>query len=140
MVSKEKSRDTNKSHYQEELVARLQQKYDSIFNAQRDEYNAIINRLEQTPVVVEKPLTKWQQFRQDVGSVALGIRFAAIIYIMVWLIRKLKRKEVFLDKFGLFGHRPVVKRAYGCKKGRYPSKGIFLEFLPHFLPHTFVSA
>lgn len=92
VVSKEKFRDTNKSHYQEELVERLQQKYDSIFNAQREEYNAIINRLEQTPVVVEKPLTKWQQFRQDVGSVALGIGFAAIIYIIVWLIRKLKRK------------------------------------------------
>ncbi|WP_290375421.1 hypothetical protein [Duncaniella muris] len=91
-MSKEKFRDTNKSHYQEELVERLQQKYDSIFNAQREEYNAIINRLEQTPVVVEKPLTKWQQFRQDVGSVALGIGFAAIIYIIVWLIRKLKRK------------------------------------------------
>ena len=92
VVSKERFRDTNKSHYQEELVERLQQKYDSIFNAQREEYNAIINRLEQTPVVVEMPLTKWQQFRQDVGSVALGIGFAAIIFIIVWLIRKLKRK------------------------------------------------
>lgn len=92
VVSKEKFRDTNKSHYQEELVEKLQQKYDSIFNAQREEYNAILARLEQTPVPIEKPLSKWQQFKQDVGGIAIGLSLAVIAYIVIWLIRKFKRK------------------------------------------------
>lgn len=45
----------------------------------------------QVPYPVERPLSKWQQFKLDLGGVAFGIALGAIIFAIVWLIRKFIR-------------------------------------------------
>jgi major membrane immunogen (membrane-anchored lipoprotein) len=40
----------------------------------------------------DKPLTKWQTFKQEVGGIAIGISVAAIIALGVRLYRKYRKK------------------------------------------------
>lgn len=44
----------------------------------------------QVPYPVPASLTRWQQFKQDLGGIAFGIALLAIILGIVWLIRKLR--------------------------------------------------
>lgn len=41
------------------------------------------------PYPVEKPLTRWQRAKMDVGGVAMGVVGAALIWLIVWVARKL---------------------------------------------------
>lgn len=45
----------------------------------------------QVPYPVEKELTRWQQFRMDVGGWAIGILVVLIIAGAIWLIIKLRK-------------------------------------------------
>lgn len=40
------------------------------------------------PYPVEKPLTKWQKIKQDMGGIAIGGLFALICFVVVWLVRR----------------------------------------------------
>lgn len=92
VISKEVFHDRDRNYSKDESVLQLQAKYDSIFNAQRDEFNAILNRLEQTPVVVERQLTLWEKAKQEVGGIAIGLMIAIIVIAVFWLIKKIKNK------------------------------------------------
>ena len=43
----------------------------------------------------DKPLTKWQSFKQEVGGIAIGISVAAILGLLVWLYIKFRKKLPF---------------------------------------------
>lgn len=43
------------------------------------------------PYPVEKPLTKWQQAKQDVGGFAMGGCVGLLAIAIVWLVRRFKR-------------------------------------------------
>ena len=43
------------------------------------------------PYPVEKQLTKWEQTKQDVGGIAIGIIIAVVCIAVVWLIKKFRK-------------------------------------------------
>ena len=92
VISKEVFHDRDRNSSRDELITQIQAKYDSIFNAQREEVNAILEQLNQVPVPVEKKLSKWQQFKQDVGGITIGILIVVVIIAVVWLIKKFRLK------------------------------------------------
>lgn len=47
----------------------------------------------QVPYLVEKPLTKWQQTKMDLGGMAIGGLGIIILAFFIWLICKLRRKN-----------------------------------------------
>lgn len=51
----------------------MQAKYDSIFKAQHEEFNAVLDQIQLIPMPVEKPLSKWEHLKQEVGGIAIGI-------------------------------------------------------------------
>lgn len=91
IVSKETFHDRDRNYSRDELVQKLQAKYDSLFQAQREEFNSILDKIQQIPVPVEKQLSKWEQLKQDVGGVALGLVLAIIIAAVIWLIKKFRK-------------------------------------------------
>lgn len=91
IISKETFRDRDHNSLRDEAIIQIQAKYDSIFNAQREEITAILEQLQQTPVPVERQLTKWEKVKQDVGGMAIGILVAVIAIAVIWLIKKIKR-------------------------------------------------
>ena len=46
----------------------------------------------QVPYPVEKSLTRWQSFKQDVGGIAIGVLMAVLIAFGIWLIIKCRNK------------------------------------------------
>lgn len=44
-------------------------------------------RIKEVPVEVEKKLTKWQQFKQDVGGMAIGIVLIWFLYFAIRFLR-----------------------------------------------------
>ena len=40
------------------------------------------------PYPVEKKLSKWEQFKMDVGGWAMGLIAVVIIFVIVWLVRR----------------------------------------------------
>ena len=45
----------------------------------------------QVPYPVEKPLTKWQQICIDYGKLTMGATILLVIFVIVWIARKLKK-------------------------------------------------
>lgn len=43
------------------------------------------------PYPVERPLTRWEQTKMDLGGIALGTVAAVIIAAVVWLIKKFRK-------------------------------------------------
>lgn len=93
VVSKEVFRDRDRNHSRDEAITQIQAKYDSIFNAQREEFNAVLDQIQQIPIPVEKPLSKWEQLKQEIGGIAIGILVAILSIAVVWLIRKIKHQQ-----------------------------------------------
>lgn len=91
VISKEVFHDRDRSSTRDEMIMQMQAKYDSIFNAQREEINSILEQFQQTPVPVERELTKWEIVKQDVGGMAIGILLTVIAIAVIWLIKKIKR-------------------------------------------------
>lgn len=93
VISKETFHNRDRNYSKDESLLQLQAKYDSIFQAQRNEFNAIIERLEQTPVPIEKELSVWEKLKQEVGGIAIGLIAAVIVIAVIWLIKKIKHKQ-----------------------------------------------
>lgn len=93
VVSKETFHDRDRNSSRDEAITQIQAKYDSIFNAQREEISAVIDQIRQVPVPVEKPLSKWERVKQEVGGIAIGILVAVLSIAVVWLIRKVQHKQ-----------------------------------------------
>jgi len=43
------------------------------------------------PYPVEKPLSKWQQAKMDFGGIAFGGLAVAIAFVIIWLIKKIRK-------------------------------------------------
>lgn len=43
-----------------------------------------------TPYPVERPLSRWERTKQEAGGVAIGIATAALAFIIIWLIKKIR--------------------------------------------------
>lgn len=93
IVSKEVFRDRDRNRSRDEVIIQIQAKYDSIFNAQREEFNAVLEQIQQIPIPVEKPLSKWERIKQEIGGIAIGILVAILSIAVVWLIRKIKHQH-----------------------------------------------
>lgn len=44
-------------------------------------------------MTVEKPLSKWEQLKQEIGGIAIGILVAILSIVVVWLIKKIKHQQ-----------------------------------------------
>ena len=42
------------------------------------------------PYPVEKKLSKWQQFKMDYGNVSMGGTVVAIVFIIIWLVKRFR--------------------------------------------------
>lgn len=92
VISKEVYHDRDRNYSKDEEFTHIQAKLDSIINAQREEINSLKEEFQQTPVPVEKPLSKWEKFKQDVGGIAIGFLVAGIIIAVLWILKKFKKK------------------------------------------------
>lgn len=65
------------------------------YKASNDSLRAVKRDSISVPVPVEKKLTRWQKFKMDVGSWAIGamstVLLGVIGYIVVWLLKKYRR-------------------------------------------------
>lgn len=62
---------------------------DTIYLPSKEVY---VDRKVEVPVEVERKLTKWEQFKMDVGGWAIGVLSGLLLlgigYVVVWLIKK----------------------------------------------------
>ena len=69
-------------------------RYDSIYVRDKLRVDTVsVLRVDsvQVPVPVEKALTKWQQFKLDVGGYALCAGFVLVLVVVGYLVYKLKK-------------------------------------------------
>lgn len=68
------------------LLAKMKTKPDTVYLPSK-----IVTVKEKVPVKVEKELSRWQQFRMDVGGWAIGILVILIIAGACWLFFRFKK-------------------------------------------------
>lgn len=72
-----------------QVIANMKVKPDTIYLPSKE---IIVDRKIEVPVEVERKLTKWEQFKMDVGGWAIGVLSGLLLlgvgYIVVWLIKK----------------------------------------------------
>lgn len=73
------------------IVDRLRAEYDSIVQAQRQEFNAVIEELRAVPVPVEKPLGWWEKLKRRVGGVVLNLVSIFAVVAVIWLLKHFRR-------------------------------------------------
>ena len=72
----------------------IREKSDSIahYKALVDSLMAVKQREKEVPVIVEKPLTKWQQRFMTIGKVSVGIGIGLLVVGVIWLVLWLRKK------------------------------------------------
>lgn len=74
--------------YRDRWRTRIIEKHDTIVSVKRDSVAG--------PYPVEKPLTKWERAKLDVGGMALGtlgaVVVAAIVAVIVWITKRRRRR------------------------------------------------
>ncbi len=99
VVSKERYRDrveksdritTTESNKTTEIT---RQYIDSLLTAQKTELMAMIEESNQVPMPVERRLSKWEQVKQEVGGISIGILVVVIVIAVIWLIKKVKNQR-----------------------------------------------
>lgn len=73
----------------------IREKSDSIahYKAVVDSLMAIKQKEIEKPVVIEKPLTKWEQRYMTMGKVSMGVYVGLILAFVLWLINWIKKKR-----------------------------------------------
>ena len=66
---------------------------DSLLTAQKTELMALIEESNQMPMPVERQLSKWEQVKQEVGGISIGILVVVIVIAVIWLIKKIKNQR-----------------------------------------------
>lgn len=65
------------------------------YKASNDSLRATMKEHIEVPKVVERELSRWQKIKMDVGGWAIGALsatlLAAVVYIVVWLLKKYRR-------------------------------------------------
>lgn len=82
IMSTEKDRQTEISR----------QYIDSLLMEQRTELMGLIEKSNQVPMPVERPLSKWEQLKQEVGGISIGVLVVLVMVVIVWLIKKIRNK------------------------------------------------
>lgn len=72
----------------------IREKSDSIahYKALVDSLMAVKQREKEVPVIVEKPLTKWEQRFMTIGKVSMGIGIGLLVVGIIWLVLWLRKK------------------------------------------------
>lgn len=78
------------SHREKELEHKVQQQ-DSTIKALRLQLESVKSDSTPAPYLVEKQLTKWEQTKQDVGGIAIGVIIAVVCIAVIWLIKKFRK-------------------------------------------------
>lgn len=81
-----------KDRYLQQENNRLLSIIDSLRSIRNESFSSTHVDSVQVPYPVPATLTRWQQFKLDLGGIAFGIAIVAIIIGLIWLIRKLKGK------------------------------------------------
>lgn len=82
------------------LQSEEKKEYERTIESLRDSVSDLRSRLESVkvdsvpvPYPVERPLSKWEQTKQDVGGMAIGALIAAVLAaVIVWIVKKKRRK------------------------------------------------
>jgi len=99
IVSKERYRDriqksdrasSTESNRQTEII---RQYIDSLLTAQKSELMAMIEKSQQVPMPVERKLSKWEQLKQEVGGISIGILVVIVVIAVIWLIKKIRNQK-----------------------------------------------
>ncbi|MBD5356241.1 MAG: hypothetical protein HDR88_04440 [Bacteroides sp.] len=99
VVSKERYRDRiqksdrtslSENNRQTEIS---RQYIDSLLTAQKNELMAMMENSQQVPIPVERKLTKWEQLKQEVGGISIGILVVIVVIAVIWLIKKIKNQK-----------------------------------------------
>ena len=65
------------------------------YKASNDSLRAIETEYKEVPIPVEKKLSRWQEFKMDVGGWAIGametVLLGVVGYIVVWLLKKYRK-------------------------------------------------
>lgn len=99
LVSKERYRDRiqksdhtslSENNKQTEIT---RQYIDSLLTAQKSELMSMIEESQQVPVPVERKLSKWEQLKQEIGGVSIGILVVIVVVAVIWLIKKIRNQK-----------------------------------------------
>ena len=71
----------------------IRQYIDSLLTAQKSELMVNIEKSQQVPMPVERKLTKWEQLKQEVGGISIGILVVIVVIAVLWLIKKIKNQK-----------------------------------------------
>ena len=73
----------------------IREKSDSIahYKALVDSLMAVKQREVEVPVIIEKPLTKWEQRFITIGKVSMGVYVGLLLAFVLWLINWIKKKR-----------------------------------------------
>ena len=70
------------------LLAKLRTQPDTVYLPSKE---VVVSKKEKVPYPVEKELTRWQQFRLDVGGWAIGIVIITILFVVSRIVYKLRK-------------------------------------------------
>lgn len=70
------------------LLAKTKTQPDTVYLPAKE---VVVSKKEKVPYPVEKELTRWQQFRLDVGGWAIGIAIISAIIVIMVVVRKMKK-------------------------------------------------
>lgn len=78
------------SRHEKELEHEVRQK-DSIIESLQSQLKVVTSDTIRVPYPVERPLSRWEQAKMDLGGVAIGVLSAIIIAAVLWLARKFRK-------------------------------------------------
>ena len=64
---------------------------DRFVNVYKIKTNTVMQR-DSIPYPVEKQLSKWEQAKMDYGGMAIGGTVALVIFVVVWLVKRIRYK------------------------------------------------
>lgn len=70
------------------LLAKMRTQPDTVYLPSKE---MVVSKMEKVPYPVEKELTRWQQFRLDVGGWAIGIVIITILFVVSRIVYKLRK-------------------------------------------------
>ncbi|WP_279198092.1 hypothetical protein [Bacteroides finegoldii] len=72
-----------------QVIANMKVKPDTLYLSSKE---ILVDRKIEVPVEIERKLSKWEQFKMDVGGWAIGVLSGLLLlgigYIIIWLIKK----------------------------------------------------
>jgi hypothetical protein len=92
VVVDEQGNIKSKEKYRETTI--IKEKSDSLahYKALVDSLMAVKQREREVPVIIEKPLTKWEKTYITFGKIATGEHIALAVAFIAWLVWRLRRK------------------------------------------------